>query len=247
MFPKPEIFQAKRVLCVQPHYDDNDIAAGGTITAMREGGAEVFYLTATNDLMGVLDPSLSAAEATKQLRREQMQAGQITGVCEQHWLGYPDAGSYDYYALRRDIIKHIRKLRPDFLLTCDPWLPYEAHMDHSTVGRAATEAAMLYGLLRIPSDPEVDEAYEPHVLSGVVLYATHAPNSIVDISHTREKKHAAIDCYRAQFRPEDLQQLHWFLDLQERASAEGQGFSHGEPLKVLMPRQLHMGIDTWKS
>ena len=29
--PKPDLFQARRILCIQPHYDDNDIAAGGTL------------------------------------------------------------------------------------------------------------------------------------------------------------------------------------------------------------------------
>ncbi len=248
MFPKPDIFQAKRVLCVQPHYDDNDIAAGGTIAALHKAGAEIFYLTATNDLIGVMDTSLSEEAATEVLRSEQMQAGACIGVSRQYWLGYPDAGDYDYFGLRKGIIQHVRMLRPDLLFTCDPWLPYEAHHDHSAVGRAAAEAAILYGLLRLPSDPQVDAAYVPHTLEAVAFYATHAPNTWVDISRTREKKHAALDCYQAQFTPEEMQQLHGLLNLQEQACAEGlQDCTHAEPLKVLTPRQLHMGINTWKS
>ncbi len=250
MFPKPDISQARRVLCVQPHYDDNDIAAGGTIAWLHQAGAEIFYLTATNDLMGVLDASLAEEEAAAQLRREQREAGQFIGVSEQYWLGLPDAGPYDYFALRKGIIRHIRLLRPDFVFTCDPWLPYEAHTDHTTVGRATAEAAILYGLLRLPVDPEIDAAYQPHDLAGIAFYATHAPNTFSDISGTREKKHAAIDCYRAQFYDEEMQMLHRLLDEQERACAqeraytEGQICSHAEPLKVLIPRQLHMGINT---
>ena len=30
VLPRPNIFDAKRILCIQPHYDDNDIGAGGT-------------------------------------------------------------------------------------------------------------------------------------------------------------------------------------------------------------------------
>ena len=30
----PDLRQARRLLCVQPHYDDNDIGAGGTIAAL---------------------------------------------------------------------------------------------------------------------------------------------------------------------------------------------------------------------
>ena len=31
ILPIPDLFQARRVLCIQPHYDDNDIAAAGTL------------------------------------------------------------------------------------------------------------------------------------------------------------------------------------------------------------------------
>ncbi|MCC6956023.1 MAG: PIG-L family deacetylase, partial [Anaerolineales bacterium] len=53
LLPIPDLFSARRVLCVQPHYDDNDIAAGGTIARLKSAGAEVVYLTVTDDLMGV--------------------------------------------------------------------------------------------------------------------------------------------------------------------------------------------------
>jgi N,N'-diacetylchitobiose non-reducing end deacetylase len=246
-FPKPDIFQAKKILCIQPHYDDNDIGAGGTLAALYDQGATLFYLTATDDLMGVIDTSLSAEEASAQLKREQKEAGEIIGVSEHYWLGFPDAGSYDYFALRKAIIKHIRLLRPDFIFTVDPWLPYEAHMDHSLVGRAASEAAILYGLLRLASDPEIDQRYEPHQLAGIAYYHTHAPNTYVDISRQRERKHRAIDCYKAQFSPEDMQRLHYFVDLKEQEFADGKGCSHAEPLKVIHPIQLHCQTDTWSS
>ena len=60
--------EARRVLCVQPHYDDNDLGIGGTVAALADAGAEVHYLTATDDLVGVLDPDLPDAEATRRLR-----------------------------------------------------------------------------------------------------------------------------------------------------------------------------------
>ncbi len=33
ILPTPDIFSARRVLCIQPHYDDNDIAAVRCYTA----------------------------------------------------------------------------------------------------------------------------------------------------------------------------------------------------------------------
>ena len=155
IIPIPEVMQAKKVLCVQPHYDDNDIAAGGTLAALHEAGAELIYLTVTDDLMGVLDASLSPEAAAAQLKREQEAAGKVVGVSQHYWLGHPDAGKYDYFDLRREVIKHIRMVGPDFLFAPAPWLMYEAHRDHVQTCLAAAEAAILYALPKIPgSDPE---------------------------------------------------------------------------------------------
>ena len=181
------------------------------IDALSDGGAEVDYLTVTDDLVGVLDAALSDEEATVQLRSEQERAAAEIGVRGQYWLGFPDAGDYDYHTLRREIIRHIRMLRPDFLFSVDPWLPYEAHGDHLKTGRAVTEAALLYGFPRLTTDPEVDRGYEAHTLMGIALYFTLKPNLIFDISETRERKHRAIDAYQAQFTPESMEQLHRVL------------------------------------
>lgn len=241
--PVPDVLQAKRVLAIQPHYDDNDIAAGGTLAVLHEKGAEIFYLTVTNDLMGIIDTSLSPAVATTQLKREQEEAGKIIGVDQQYWLGYPDAGKYDYFELRGEIIKQIRRLMPDFILTPDPWLTYEAHRDHVQTGLATAEAAILYGLKGlISSDPTVDVAYNGHGLNGVVFYYTHDPNTTIDISHVLEKKEMAIRKYKAQFSLKDMEQLIMVINIKATQYAEGHSFSHAEALKVMNPAALHCGL-----
>ncbi len=244
-FEPPDIFTAKRILAVQPHYDDNDIAAGGALAALVGNGAELFYLTVTNDFVGVIDQSLNDEQMTAQLRAEQDQAGAVIGVTGQYWLGYPDAGRFDYFDVRRDIVKHIRLLRPDFIFTCDPWLPYEAHNDHILTGRAAAEAATLFSLIRLKTDLEIDEnfAANPFDLTGIAFYATAFPNTIVDISATYEKKHQALDMYKAQLSEEDLARLHLYLSYKEQEWAEQEDFSHGESLKVLRPFHLHVYPD----
>jgi len=65
-----------------------------------ENGAELFYLTVTDDLVGVIDQSLTEEQMTAQLRAEQDQAGAAIGVSGQYRLGYPDAGKYDYFDVR---------------------------------------------------------------------------------------------------------------------------------------------------
>lgn len=243
LLPIPDIFSAKRILCIQPHYDDNDIAAGGILTQLARNGAELFYLTATDDLMGVVDHSLSNEEAAKALKRDQFAAGKIVGVKEQFWCGYPDAGEYNYFDLRRDFLKYIRMLKPDFVFAPDAWLTYEGHHDHIQTGLAAAEAVMFAGLTKIASsDPDVDAAYEGHDIQGIALYFTREPNTIADISFTWEDKLAAVKCYEAQFDPAGMDQLIMALDMKSQQVAQGQSFARGEPLKVLHTSALHVGI-----
>ena len=243
ILPSPDIFFAKRILCIQPHYDDNDIAAAGILKQLQQRGAELVYLTVTDDLMGVVDMTLSPEAAAAALKREQFAAGKIIGVKEQYWLGYPDAGEYNYFDVRRGLLKYIRMIQPDFVFTADPWLTYEAHRDHIQTGLAAAEAVMFAGLTKIASsDPGVDAAYQGHDINGIVFYYTREPNTIADITSTWDEKLAAVRCYEAQFEPKDMDELVMALDMKSCQVAAGRDFARGEPLKVLHPRALHCGL-----
>jgi len=243
ILPMPNIFEAKCILCVQPHYDDNDIAAAGILAQLARNGAELIYLTVTDDLMGVVDDSLSDEDAAQALKRDQFAAAKIIGVKEQYWLGYPDAGDYDYFAVRRDLLKYIRMLKPDFVFTCDPWLTYEGHRDHIQTGLATSEAVMFAGLTKIASsDPTVDSAYEGHDIQGIAFYFTREPNYIADITSTWEEKIGALHCYEAQFDPSGLDELIMAFDMKSQQVAKGESFARGEPLKVLHTSALHCGI-----
>ncbi len=242
ILPVPDLLTARKILAIQPHYDDNDIGAGGTLATLHDLGAEIVYVTVTDDLMGVLDIGLPDEKAKEQLIHEQQESGKIIGVKQQINLDYPDAGVYDPYELRQRLIVAMRTFNPDFLFAPDPWLPYEAHADHIRTGLAAAEASVLFNLLRIKTSPEIDQKFAPYELSGIAFYYTHAPNTTMDISAVRERKQSAIRCYKAQFREEDLDQLLMVLDAKEQAAAEGKGFSHAEVLRVMHPLQLHCGI-----
>lgn len=248
LFSKPDIFSAKRILVVQPHYDDNDIFAGGTLAKLAESGVELVYLTVTDDLVGVIDQTLSDEEMATWLKDNQEKAGDIIGVKEQYWLGYPDAGQYDWFDVRRDIVQHIRMVRPDFVVTCDPWMPYEFHNDHVITGKAATDAACLFGLIRLATTPEVDQAFadDPFDIKGIAFYTSAYPNTIVDIGDVWSKKQSAVAQYTAQFSDKDMETLQYRLELGARNEAQNSDFTYGEALKVMYTWQLHGFAHAWK-
>lgn len=243
ILPIPDLAYARRVLCIQPHYDDNDIGAGGTLAQLAQAGAEILYLTVTDDLMGIIDTTLTDEAARRTLIQDQEQAAARIGVRQQYWLNYPDAADYSTTALRRDLLKMLRQLRPDWVFAPDPWLAYEAHHDHIQTGLAAAEAVIQVNLTKISSsDPAVDEAYTPHEIRGMAFYYTREPNHIQPIDNTWEAKLAAVRCYVSQFTPPAMAQLIGALDAKSRQAATGRDFTHGEPLKVLHPQSLHCGI-----
>ncbi len=237
-----DFLSAKRVLCIQPHYDDNDIGAAGTLALLVQAGAEIDYLTVTDDLMGLVDHSLSPEAGADALKHDQFMAGEIIGVRKQCWLGYPDAGEYSYHSLRKDILRSIRQFSPDFIFTCDPWLTYEAHRDHIQVGLAVAEATILANITKITSgDPALDAAYRGGI-QGIAFYMTREPNLTIDITSTWEKKVAAVHSYMAQFDNASMAEMIHALDAKSLQLAVGHSYWRGEALKVLHPSALHCGI-----
>jgi LmbE family N-acetylglucosaminyl deacetylase len=243
----PDLWAAHRILCVQPHYDDNDIGAGGTLAHLHDRGTEIIYLTATDDLVGVVDPLPADEQAAQQLKQEQHQAGALIGVDRHEWLSYPDAGDYNYFEMRCRVIAAIRRLRPDFLMTCDPWLPYEAHRDHVQTGLAVAEASYLHAMPRLKSEPAADQDYRPYSIKGVIFYFSHAPNAIVNVDATHARKQQALACYRAQFLPEDMRRLLGSVEAEQRRAARGEAYTYGEAFKVVRPDQLHINTHTWQA
>jgi LmbE family N-acetylglucosaminyl deacetylase len=245
LVPVPDLAGARRLLCVQPHYDDNDLGAGGTLATLAASGAALVYVTVADDLLGVLDPDLPDAEALRRLRAEQAEAGRIVGVAEQVRLDLPDAGEWDHGALRAALVREIRRVRPDFVVTVDPWLALEAHRDHVRTGLAAAEAVLLAGLPRVRTEPALDASYlaSRERVRGVVFTFTGRPNLFFDVGPGRAAKHRAIDAYVSQLAPGALRVIHAGLEAKERAWGARAGCAFAEALRVVHPAHLHCNPD----
>lgn len=251
LLPTPDIFSCRRILVIQPHYDDADIAAGGTLAALADAGATIRYCTMMDDLVGVVDESLGDEEAAASLLRDQRAAAKIIGIQELTHLDYPDAGNWSRFDVRPDLFREIRDFRPDAIFAADPWLRVEAHRDHWEAGSIAAEAAILFGIPRLASsDADVDarwRASQPTDVRAVAFFYTDEPTTFSPIDSTWERKAAAVSEYHAQFTDEELPQLVATLDakaqLVARIGVEAgllpRGTHRAEPLKVIDPRALH--------
>jgi LmbE family N-acetylglucosaminyl deacetylase len=118
-------------------------------------------------------------------------------------LGYPDGAVEPTLALRRDIARVIRQVRPDRVVTSTPERNYlrisPSHPDHRAVGSATLDA--VYPDARNPyAFPELlaDEGLEPWVAREVWLSGGQTPNHYVDVTATLDRKLAALRAHVSQ-------------------------------------------------
>jgi LmbE family N-acetylglucosaminyl deacetylase len=165
-------------------------------------GVEVAYCVVTDGDAGGSDRSVARSEMASMRRGEQRAAATQVGVGEVTFLGYPDGRVEPDQALRRDLARVIRTVRPDLVLAPSPerwWGRLAAsHPDHLAVGEAATCA--VYPDARNPfAHPELlEEGLEPHVVDELWLMASPTPNVVVDITAAFDRKVAALHCHRSQ-------------------------------------------------
>jgi len=249
--PMPDIFACKRILAIQAHYDDIDIAVGGLVAQLVKNGAEVLYVTVTDDLAGVIDLTLSKEVAAARLQSEAEKAAEILGVLGIYYLNYPDAGDWTVYQARRDLITVVRQFQPDGIISLDPWLNNEAHADHYKSGFAAVEAAILADVLgvegndlQIPAKFVSDQKRE---IEAVALFNSNQANTFVDIDQVLETKLAAVSQYVSQFTDKSMAGMlkalpmrsKYFAGLGQAANKLSKDVTYAEPIKVLSTGTLH--------
>jgi LmbE family N-acetylglucosaminyl deacetylase len=233
--------KAKHILCIQPHPDDMDISCGGTLAALADHGAHITYLTVTDGSAGT-PVRMQEAELAAIRRQEQIAAGAHIGVRDYRWLDYSDAQWLPEAALQADLIRAIRETRPDTVFTIDPWLPYESHPAHRTVGLCAAAAVLFAGMPNISPD-QLEDGLSPHNVQQIAFAFTAAPNTQFDVSATWARKLSAIRAHQSQFPDNVWPVYEHVLTAKGREFGAQSGCAFAEALKVLAPFHLHCNID----
>lgn len=222
------------VLGIAAHPDDLDFYAGGTMAAFAKAGAEVYYLTLTDGGKGTDDRTMTS-EALRDLRRdEQRAASKILDLKDVLFCDFPDGSLENTPAVKREVVKVIRRVKPDVVVTLDPTVAYIAeqglinHPDHRAAGQAALDA--VYPLARDHmSFPELlAEGYEPHK-TPTVLLVTFEPTRgeyVHDISDVFTLKLQAVDAHASQFK--DTSHTNKALQTYGAAAGKAHGYNYAE-------------------
>lgn len=213
-----------RILVVMAHPDDPEFAAGGTIARWTQEGHEVIYCLATRGDKGSDDPTMHPEHLAAIREAEQHAAAAILGVREVLFLNYLDGTLEPNLALRRDIVRVIRRYHPEIVVTMDPQTliredRYINHNDHRAIGLATLDAIFPAAGNPLYFPELLQEGLEPHRVREVYLATTEHANHWVDITDTFDRKLAALRCHASQIR--DFPALEQRLRERLRRSIDG--------------------------
>nr|WP_229691021.1 PIG-L deacetylase family protein [Sphaerisporangium melleum] len=185
------------------HPDDVDFSSAGTIATFTEKGIRVVYCLVTDGDAGGFDREVDNGGMAALRRTEQIEAAKQVGVDDVRFLGYKDGTVEQTLALRRDIARVIRQVRPDRVITSTPERNYvrlgPTHPDHRAVGGATLDA--VYPDARNPyAFPELlsEEGLEAWTVREVWLSGGQDADHHVDITSTIDRKLAALRAHQSQ-------------------------------------------------
>ena len=178
-----------RVLVIFSHPDDAEFSAAATIALFAASGAAVDYLVTTDGGKGTEDMSVTPAQLSATRETEQRAAADLLGVGEIVHLGYPDGYLVPSLELRRDIVRQIRRLRPDVVIAQNPARrmdgnPFIGHPDHLATGEATLAAVYPAARDRLNFPELIDEGLEPWKVRQVLVSGVERPNLYLDVSNT---------------------------------------------------------------
>lgn len=190
-----------RVMVVAAHPDDPEFLAGGTVARLAKEGREISYVIVTNGDKGSSDGGMTSERLAPIRADEQRRAARVLGVERVEFLAYEDGELEDTRSLRRDIIREIRRWRPDLIITLNPHRTYNHfahwHRDHRITGRVVLDC--VYPLARDHlSFPELLPEHEPHKVREIYVTQWEQPRLVIDITGTMELKLEAIRCHASQ-------------------------------------------------
>ncbi len=212
------------VMGIVAHPDDLDYGAAGTMAKFAKDGALVHYLIITDGSKGSTDENMTTHKLIKIRETEQVAALKRLGGEQVHFLGYTDGELEVTMELKRQLVKYIRQIRPDVVVTMDPSMLYVSemgfinHPDHRAAGQATLDA--VFPLARdFLSFPELyADGLKPHTTPTVLLINFVNHNYTIDITNTFDKKLAALKEHDSQIANFEEAKA-WVSEMAERVGA----------------------------
>ncbi len=183
------------ILAVGAHPDDVELSCSGTIAKEIDRGKKVGILDLTRGELGT--------RGTAEIRdKEAKAAAEILGVEVRDNLEFSDGFFENNTSHQLEIIKIIRKYRPEIVL-CNAI--EDRHIDHGKGAKLVRDACFLSGLRKVQTilNEKEQEAWRPKHVFHYIQWRNLKPDFVVDITGYMDKKLASVRAYESQFFSED--------------------------------------------
>lgn len=181
------------ILVFGAHPDDAELGAGATIAKEVSRGKKVGIVDLTRGELG----TRGSAEIRD---REAAKAAEILGVAVRENMEFADGFFVNDKEHQLELIKIIRKYRPEIVL-CNAI--EDRHIDHGKGSKLVSDACFLSGLMKIDTKMDGDdawqEAWRPKLVYHFIQWKNLEPDFAVDVSGFIETKTDAIMAYGSQF------------------------------------------------
>jgi LmbE family N-acetylglucosaminyl deacetylase len=218
------------------HPDDAEFSVAGTVASWAQAGCRVVYVLCTDGDVGTSDPDITRERLAEKRRAEQRAACRVLGVGQVEFLGYPDGLLQPTLELRRDLVRLIRKHKPEVVLCGDPTTffyghEYINHPDHRAAAQAALEAVFPAASMPLVFPELAEEGLTSHRVRQVYIWGSADVNVWVDISTTLKRKIEALRQHESQMEDWDPTDM---LTRWARERAEGQEMTYAETFRRMI-------------
>jgi LmbE family N-acetylglucosaminyl deacetylase len=204
-----EKWTGKTIMLIGAHADD-DALSHGTLALLQAHGNQVYIVTLTTGNVGTQDPNVSRTQLAEIRRKEELAALTELGIPGEHYinLGYDDGllEFEDRKSVVENLVRWIRKLRPDVLMAWDPGKNYQRwhKSDHRAASYLAADAARAAMWRLLFQGQITQEGLKEYMVPEYLFYNDYDhgdENTLVDISDFADKKVNAFSHYASQYGP----------------------------------------------
>ncbi|KQK26352.1 bacillithiol biosynthesis deacetylase BshB1 [Chryseobacterium aquaticum] len=179
------------ILAFGAHPDDVELGCGGTIAKLISEGKKCAIIDLTKGELGT--------RGTDETRREEAEeSARILGISARENLGMKDGFLVNSEEYQLEIVKMIRKYRPEIVLAnaID-----DRHPDHAKAAKLVSDACFLAGLRKVETfiDKNIQEVWRPKQIFHYIQWKDIKPEFVIDISEHLDKKLEACMAFKTQF------------------------------------------------
>lgn len=230
-----DFYFPESAMVIVAHPDDVEFSCAGTLARWAKKGTRICYVLCTSGEVGIAESGMTKTKATEIREAEQRDAADLVGAQEVVFLREPDGMLQPTMALRKKLVREIRRFRPEVVISGDPTIvwagnTYINHPDHRAAATAALDATFPAAGQPNLFEELTEEGFTAHKPRKLYVTGWGQTDLFVNIEETIDIKIAALRAHKSQMKDWDPEPR-----IKEWASERGKGkeMAYAESFRVV--------------